>query len=206
MIAVNTVYPGVSPADIETLVTRPIEDELNTIGDIKELTSTSVEGYSSVVAEFETSVNLEEALQKVREKVDLAKPELPEDAEDPSIAEFNFSEVPIMQVNLSGEYGLVRLKEIGEDLQDRLEQIPQVLRVDHEAFQCLKPRLLLVGRNQDPGDVVPDRVPVGAHIREQAGDSRHRILQEFQVALALVEEIPPQGCQGQVRFHPEQAG
>ncbi len=59
MIAVSTVYPGVSPADIETLVTRPIEDELNTIGDIKELTSTSVEGYSSVVAEFETTVDLE---------------------------------------------------------------------------------------------------------------------------------------------------
>jgi len=130
MIAVNTLYPGVSPADMETLVTRPIEDELNTIGDIKELTSTSVEGYSSVVAEFETTVNLEEALQKVREKVDLAKPELPEDAEDPAIVEFNFSEVPIMQVNLSGEYGLVRLKEIGEDLQDRFEQISSVLRVD----------------------------------------------------------------------------
>jgi multidrug efflux pump subunit AcrB len=130
MIAVNTVYPGVSPADIETLVTRPIEDELNTIGDVKELTSTSVEGYSSVVAEFETTVDLEEALQKVREKVDLAKPELPEDAEEPTIMEFNFSEVPIMQVNLSGEYGLVRLKEIGEELQDRLEQIPSVLRAD----------------------------------------------------------------------------
>jgi multidrug efflux pump len=130
MIAVSTVYPGVSPSDIETLVTRPIEDELNTIGDVKELISTSVEGYSSVVAEFETSVNLDEALQKVREKVDLAKPELPEDAEDPSITEFNFSEVPIMQVNLSGDFGLVRLKEIAEDLQDQIEQIPSVLRAD----------------------------------------------------------------------------
>jgi len=130
MIAVSTVYPGVSPADMESLVTRPIEDELNTIGDIKELTSTSVEGYSNVVAEFETSVNLEAALQKVREKVDLAKPDLPEDAEDPMIMEFNFEDVPIMQVNLSGEYGLVRLKDIGEDLQDRIEQIPSVLRVD----------------------------------------------------------------------------
>jgi multidrug efflux pump subunit AcrB len=129
-IAVNTVYPGVSPADIETLVTRPLEDELSTISDVSELTSTSVEGYSSIVAEFETSVNLDEALQKVREKVDLAKPDLPEEAEDPTIVEFSFSEVPIMQVNLSGEYGLVRLKEIGEDLQDRIEQIPSVLRAD----------------------------------------------------------------------------
>jgi multidrug efflux pump subunit AcrB len=129
-IAVNTVYPGVAPADMESLVTRKIEEELNTISDIKELTSSSVEGYSSVVAEFETTVDLNEALQQVREKVDLAKPELPADAEDPAIVEFNFDEVPVVQVNLSGEYGLVRLKEIGENLQDRLEQLPSVLRVD----------------------------------------------------------------------------
>jgi len=62
--------------------------------------------------------------------VDLAKPELPADAEEPMIIEFDFSQVPIMQVNLSGEYDLVRVKEIGEDLQERLEQIPSVLRVD----------------------------------------------------------------------------
>ena len=130
MIAVNTIYVGVSPADIESLVTRPLEDELSTISDIKELTSTSVEGYSSIVAEFETTVNLEEALQKVREKVDLAKPDLPTEAEDPAIMEFDFSQFPVMQVNLSGEYGVVRLKEIAEDLQDELEQIPSVLRAD----------------------------------------------------------------------------
>lgn len=130
MIAVNTLYPGVAPADMESLVTRPLEDELSTIADIKELTSSSTEGYSSIVAEFETTVAIDEALQRVREKVDLARPELPEEAEDPSIVEFDFSEVPIMQVNLSGNYGLVRLKEVAEDLQERLEQIPQVLRVD----------------------------------------------------------------------------
>jgi len=129
-VAVNTVYPGVSPADIEVLVTRPLEDELRTIADIKELLSTSVEGSSSITAEFNTNVNLDEALQKVREKVDLARPKLPSDAEEPAIVEFNFSEFPIMQVNVSGEYGLVRLKEIAEELQDRLELIPSILRVD----------------------------------------------------------------------------
>jgi len=130
MIAVNTIYPGVSPADIETLVTRPIEDELNTIADIEELTSTSIEGVSTVVAEFGTNVDLEDAMARVREKVDLARPELPEDAEEPAIIEFSFQDMPIMQVNLSGEYGLVRLKDLGEELQDRLEQIPSILRVD----------------------------------------------------------------------------
>ena len=130
MIAINTLYAGVSPGDIESLVTRKIEEELNTISDLKELSSTSVEGYSSVLAEFESGVDMNEALQKVREKVDLAKPELPTDAEDPMIVEFNISEAPIMQVNLAGEYGLVRLKEIAEDLQDRVESLPSVLRAD----------------------------------------------------------------------------
>ncbi len=130
LLVVNTVYPGVSPADIETLVTRPLEDELNTISEVREMTSTSTEGYSSITVEFATSVNMDEALQKVREKVDLARPELPSDAEEPSIVEIDVSEMPIMQVNLAGEYGLVRLRELAEDLQDRLEQIPQLLRVD----------------------------------------------------------------------------
>ena len=129
LIAVNTIYPGVAPADMETLVTRKIEEELHGISDIKELTSTSVEGYSSVMAEFDSDVNLDEALQKIREKVDLALPELPTDAEDPAIVEFSMSEVPVMQVNIAGGYGLVRLKELGEDLQDRIESIPAVLRV-----------------------------------------------------------------------------
>ena len=128
-IAVNTVYPGVSPSDIESLVTRKIEEELNTISDVKELTSTSVEGYSSVMVEFETDTDLNEALQQVREKVDLARPELPSDAEDPFIMEFDMSDLPVMQVNLSGGYGLVRLKELGEELQERIESIPAILRV-----------------------------------------------------------------------------
>ena len=130
IIVVNTLYPGVSPADIETLVTRPVEEELSAISEIKELSSTSVEGYSSVTAEFETTVNLEEALQQIREKVDLARPELPEDAEEPGIFEITFSEFPIMQVNLAGDFDLVYLKEIAEDLQDELESVPQILRVD----------------------------------------------------------------------------
>jgi multidrug efflux pump subunit AcrB len=129
IVAVNTIYPGVAPEDIETLITRELESELNKIGDVKEITSTSVEGYSSVVVEFEAGMDMTEALQLVREKVDIAKPELPEAAEEPMIIEFNFAEFPIMQVNISGDYSLVRLKQVAEDLQDRIEQIPEVLEV-----------------------------------------------------------------------------
>ena len=110
MIAVNTLYPGVSPADVESQVTRILEEDLSTISDIEELTSTSVEGYSSIVAEFSTSIDLDEALQQVREKVDIAKPDLPAAAEEPQIFEINFSEFPIMQVNVAGDYDLVRLQ------------------------------------------------------------------------------------------------
>jgi multidrug efflux pump subunit AcrB len=74
MIAVSTIYPGVAPKDMETLVTRVIEEELNKVPEITALTSTSDMGYSSVVAEFDSDMNMDEALQKVREKVDLAKP------------------------------------------------------------------------------------------------------------------------------------
>jgi multidrug efflux pump len=129
-VIVVTTYPGVSPVDMETLVTRKLEEELSTISDIKQMTSTTMEGYSSINVEFNTDVNIDEALQKVREKVDLAKPELPADADDPVIQEINVSEFPIMQVNVSGTYGLEDLKVVAENLQERLESIPQVLEVD----------------------------------------------------------------------------
>ncbi|PWN07712.1 efflux RND transporter permease subunit [Rhodohalobacter mucosus] len=129
-VIVITTYPGVSPVDMEALITRKLEEELSGISDIKQMTSTTAEGYSSINVEFNTDVNIDEALQKVREKVDLAKPELPAEAEDPMIEEINVSEFPIMQVNVSGTYGLEELKVVAEDLQERLETIPQVLEVD----------------------------------------------------------------------------
>jgi multidrug efflux pump subunit AcrB len=128
-IAVNTMYAGVAPEDIETLLTRPIEEELNRIADVKEIRSSSVESFSSISVEFNAGMDMTEALQLVREKVDIAKPELPMAAEEPQIIEFNLSEFPILQVNISGEYSLVRLKRLAEDIQDEIEQIPSVLEV-----------------------------------------------------------------------------
>jgi len=129
-IIVITLYPGVAPEDMESLVTQKIEDKVNEIGSVKKLSSTSTEGYSSINIEFESDVDIDEALQKVREKVDLAKPDLPSAAEEPMIQEINFSEFPIMQINLSGQYSLDRLKKIAEDLKDKVEGITSVLEVD----------------------------------------------------------------------------
>ncbi|MDH5197182.1 MAG: efflux RND transporter permease subunit, partial [Gemmatimonadota bacterium] len=128
-IIVNTIYPGVAPKDIETLVTRPLEEDLNTIGDAKEITSVSTEGFSSINVEFNAGVDMEDALARVREKVDIARPDLPDAAEEPQIIEINFAQFPIMQVNVSGPYSLVRLREVAEDLQDELEQISSVIEV-----------------------------------------------------------------------------
>ena len=101
-VVVYTVYPGVSPTDMETLVTRPIETELKAVSGIKEIRSTTSEGLSSIEVEFNPEQDLETALANVREKVDLAKPDLPPEAEDPRVQDVDFSQLPILLATLSG--------------------------------------------------------------------------------------------------------
>lgn len=127
---VSTPYFGVSPSDIESQVTQPIEKELKGLSGIKKITSQSLEGYSAITVEFNPEVDLDDALQKVRERVDLAKKDLPDDAEEPRVVEINTAEFPVLYINVSGEYSLVKLKEIAEDIQDDLEAFPEVLEVD----------------------------------------------------------------------------
>jgi len=130
IVIVSTPYFGVAAKDIETLVTVPLEKKLKELSDVKQITSTSAESASAITIEFEPDVNIENALQKVREKVDLAKPDLPTDAEDSAIIEINFSEFPIMFINIAGNVGLTELKKIGEEIEDQIEQIQGVLEVD----------------------------------------------------------------------------
>jgi multidrug efflux pump subunit AcrB len=129
LIFVYTLYPGTSPEDMETLVTRPIETELKGVTGIKEIRSTSAEGISTIEVEFSPEVDLDTALQKVREKVDLARPDLPPDVEDPRVQDVDFSQIPILLVSLAGDVGVIRLTDIAEDLKDDLEAIPGVNRV-----------------------------------------------------------------------------
>jgi len=129
-IVVTTIYPGASPDDVESIITQPIEQEIQGINGIKEIRSTSVEGVSTVIVEFDPDVSMDEAFQKVRDRVDIAKAELPADVEEPLVNEIDFSEFPIMTINLAANYSLTRLKEVAEDLQDDLEAIPSVLEVD----------------------------------------------------------------------------
>jgi CzcA family heavy metal efflux pump len=128
-VIVAVPYVGVSPADMETLVANPIEKKLKEISKIKKLTSSSTEGYTNITAEFETDIDIDEAVRKVREKVDQAKPDLPSDLDEPVVQEINFENIPIMRVSIVGNQSLVTLKDIAEDLQDEIEQVPGVLDV-----------------------------------------------------------------------------
>ena len=125
---VITIYPGVAPGDVETLLTIPIENELKNLRDVEHVTSVSAEGASVITIQFKPDVDLDLALQRVKEKVDTAQQELPDEAEDPLVEEISTSDFPILQVNVTGEVGLVRLKQIAEDLQERIEGVRGVLR------------------------------------------------------------------------------
>lgn len=130
---VQTVYVGNSPKDIENLVTRPIEKQIKGItgAKIKKFTSTSQQDFSAIMVEFDTDVKTDIALQKVKDAVDKAKQDLPTDlTQEPTVLEVSFSEQPIMYVNLSGDYDLPRLKKYADDLKDKLEDLPQINRVD----------------------------------------------------------------------------
>ncbi len=130
-VMVYAPYYGTSPEDMENLVTRKLEKQLKGLNHMKEMTSSSSEGVSSVVLEFDADTEMSDALQKVRDAVELAKPELPQDVrEDMLVQEISSEEWPIMQVVLSGDYGEIALKEVGEDIQEELEQISGVLSVD----------------------------------------------------------------------------
>ena len=130
---VQTVYVGNSPKDIENLVTRPLEKQIKAITGVKinKFTSVSQQDFSAITVEFNTSVKPDIALQKVKDAVDKAKNDLPNDlTQQPRVIEVNFSEQPIMYVNISGNYSSVQLKKYADDLKDKLENITQVNRVD----------------------------------------------------------------------------
>jgi len=118
---VNTIYPGISPTDMESLITQPIERELQGINGVKEIRSNTLESFSSIVVEFELDVPINEASQRVRERVDLARTELPPDAEEPFIVEIDLDDFPIMTVNLAADYPLSRLTEVADRLEDVIE-------------------------------------------------------------------------------------
>src|SRR6187401_1977001 len=132
-ISIATVYAGNSPKDIENLVTRPIEKQLKGISGAKvnKIQSTSQTNYSLIVVEFDTDVKRELAKQKVKDAIDKAKTDLPTDlTSQPDAQEFAFSEMPIMFVNLTGDYDGVKLKQYADKLQDKFEELTEITRAE----------------------------------------------------------------------------
>ena len=132
-ISVTTVYVGNSPKDIENLVTRPIEKQLKGISGakVKKITSTSQTDYSLIVVEFDTDVKTELAKQKVKDAIDKAQSDLPNKlTQQPNVQEFAFSEMPIMFVNVSGDYDGIKLKQFADKLQDKFEELPEITRAE----------------------------------------------------------------------------
>lgn len=130
-IYVATPYPGASPSDIENLITKQIEKQVKSISGVKKVTSNSVQNFSNVIIEFETDVDVSEAKRDVKDAVDRAKPDLPNNLpDDPIVQDIDISEMPIMYVNLSGDYDLQTLKRYAELMQERFESIPEIRRVD----------------------------------------------------------------------------
>ncbi|MEI8112021.1 MAG: efflux RND transporter permease subunit [Bacteroidia bacterium] len=130
-IVVSTAYPGTSPSDIENLVTRPIEKQLKSISDVKKITSNSVPDFSSIIVEFDPNLSIETAKQRVRDAVDKSKSDLPTDLPaEPSIMDIDISAMPVMYLNISGNYDLDKLKHYAEITQDKIEGLKEITRVD----------------------------------------------------------------------------
>ncbi|WP_435247698.1 efflux RND transporter permease subunit [Vibrio sp. nBUS_14] len=131
IIYVSVGHQGISPTDAERLLVRPIEQELRSIEGVKEMTATAAEGHASVVLEFNVGVDLTKAMADVRDAVDLAKPKLPEDSDEPTVNEVTLaSEQPVLSVVLFGTVPERTIVQIARELGDKLESYRQILEVD----------------------------------------------------------------------------
>ena len=130
-IYINTPYFGNSAQDIESLITRPIERELQSINGVKNIRSTSIQDYSVITVEFEADEDLDEALRRVKDAVDIAKGELPSDLDqEPTVLDVNFSEFPIVTVNVSGDYSIDELRNYAEYLEEKIEDLNEISEVE----------------------------------------------------------------------------
>ena len=197
-VFVSAYYEGTAPEEMEKLITIPLEKQLNNVEGIKEVRSTSAENVTSISIEFLAGEDIEQAKQRVKDKVDLAKPDLPPELDEPVVDAFNFSsDYPVYIFTLSGATDLERLKFLAEGLQDQLEQLGGIQSVDLAGIREREiraeidlPRMIAY---QIPLGLVMSRiaqenVTVSAGNIEMAGDKfQVRIPGEFQRAAELRE-------------------
>jgi len=130
-VLIQTTYPGNPPEDIENLITKVIEKEVKTVAGINKLTSTSAQDASMIFVEFDTDVDIKQAMQDIKDEIDKVKGDLPNDLPyDPTVMDIDISEFPVININLYGDYSLEQLKKFGEYLQDEMETISEVSKVE----------------------------------------------------------------------------
>ncbi|MBW8243078.1 efflux RND transporter permease subunit [Muricauda oceani] len=140
-IYISSLYPGNTAEDIEKLITDPLEDELKTVSNLVEITSTSQEDYSMIIVEFDENISVEAALQKVKDEVDSKTagedwPTFNGAKVEPNVFDLSLSEeMPILNINISGDYPIERLKEFGEHLEDEIEGLSEIKQVDIRGAQ-----------------------------------------------------------------------
>jgi multidrug efflux pump subunit AcrB len=140
-IYVSSLFPGNTAEDIEKLISNPLEDKLKTVSNLVEITSTSQEDYSMVIVEFDENISVEQAKQKVKDEIDSETssedwPTFNGAKVEPNVFELSMSEeMPILNINISGNYPVQKLKEFGEYLQDEIEDLEEIKKVDIRGAQ-----------------------------------------------------------------------
>jgi multidrug efflux pump len=130
-IFVTVVHPGTSPGDMENLIAKPIEKQVKSATGVKKVTSNSVQDFTSIMIEFNTDVKVSDAKQRVKDAVDKARTDLPNDLkQEPTVTDINFSEIPILFINLSGDMELNKLKKYADDIKDKIESLKEISRVE----------------------------------------------------------------------------
>ncbi|MBJ7539016.1 efflux RND transporter permease subunit [Marinomonas transparens] len=148
MAYVSVSLEGISPEDADSLLVHPLEKELKGLEGLKELTSTASEGHASIMLEFDSGVDIDQALTDTREKIDRAKSDLPDDADEPTVTEINLSTFPVLRINLSGNVDFFELSRVAGTLQDAIEATPGVLEAkisgdrDQQAQIIIRPELM----------------------------------------------------------------
>ena len=141
-VFVTTQYLGQSPQNIEILVTRQIEKRLKSLKGLKKVTSNSYDNVSIITAEFNGNILIKDAKDDVKEAVDKAKPDLPQNdnnLKEPTVSDINVADLPILYVNISGNYDLKKLKEYADNLKDAIESMKEISKVD--MVGALKPEI-----------------------------------------------------------------
>lgn len=192
-IFITTIYPGNSALDMEKLITRPLEKEINQITGIDKILSTSKQGFSSIQVKFASDITPEEALRKVKDKVDVAKADkdFPNDLPaDPDVREMNFAEMmPIFNINISGEFSMDQLKKYGEYLEDKIEDLPEIRGVDIRgvaekeveiAIDLNKVEMLQLSFNDIAGSIANENMTISSGDIKQNGMLRSlRVVGEY---------------------------